>query len=68
VTTILKKKIVKLTIWDTAGQERFNALPSHYYRGADAVLLVFDICNRVCIRHPILNINHHLLAIIRAIV
>ena len=31
-----------LQIWDTAGQERFRTLTSSYYRGAHAVILVFD--------------------------
>lgn len=34
---------VQLHIWDTAGQERFKSITKHYYRGADACILVFDI-------------------------
>ncbi|KAH6888927.1 P-loop containing nucleoside triphosphate hydrolase protein, partial [Coprinopsis sp. MPI-PUGE-AT-0042] len=34
---------VVLQIWDTAGQERFSSLSSAFFRGADAVLLLFDI-------------------------
>ena len=37
---------LKLTIWDTAGQERFRTLTSSYYRGAQGVILVYDVCNR----------------------
>ena len=37
---------VKLTVWDTAGQERFRTLTSSYYRGAHAVLLVYDVTRR----------------------
>lgn len=33
---------VKLQIWDTAGSEAFKSIVSAYYRGADAVVLVFD--------------------------
>ncbi|KAI8343411.1 P-loop containing nucleoside triphosphate hydrolase protein [Chlamydoabsidia padenii] len=36
----------KLTIWDTAGQERFRTLTSSYYRGAQAVVLVYDVSSR----------------------
>jgi Ras-related protein Rab-18 len=43
--TIDDKK-VKLTVWDTAGQERFRTLTSSYYRGAHAVLLVYDVTRR----------------------
>lgn len=34
---------VSLQIWDTAGQERFSRLSSAFYRGADAVILMFDV-------------------------
>ena len=33
----------KLQIWDTAGHERFRTITNAYYRGADAVILVFDL-------------------------
>ena len=39
-------KIVKLQIWDTAGQERFRVITTSYYRGASAVLAVFDLTSR----------------------
>lgn len=38
-------KVVKLQMWDTAGQERFRTITSSYYRGAHAVLIVFDVTN-----------------------
>jgi Ras-related protein Rab-18 len=38
--------ISKLTLWDTAGQERFRTLTPSYYRGAHAVVLVFDVTSR----------------------
>ncbi|PPR06298.1 hypothetical protein CVT26_005130 [Gymnopilus dilepis] len=37
---------VKLSIWDTAGQERFRTITSSYYRGAQGVILVYDVANR----------------------
>ena len=40
------KAIVKLMIWDTAGQERFKSITKAYYRGANAVLFVYDVNNR----------------------
>ncbi|KAE8676511.1 Ras-related protein RABC2a [Hibiscus syriacus] len=39
-------KRLKLTIWDTAGQERFRALTSSYYRGAQGIILVYDVIQR----------------------
>jgi signal recognition particle receptor subunit beta len=35
--------IVRLQIWDTAGQERFRSMSRLYYRGAQAVLLCYDV-------------------------
>ena len=34
---------IKLQIWDTAGQERYKAIVTAYYRGAQAIILVFDL-------------------------
>ena len=36
---------IRLNVWDTAGQERFRTLTSSYYRGAQGVILVYDITN-----------------------
>jgi len=37
---------VKLAIWDTAGQERFRTLTPNFYRGAQGIVLVYDVSNR----------------------
>mmetsp|Transcript_11078 Transcript_11078/g.33216 ORF Transcript_11078/g.33216 Transcript_11078/m.33216 type:complete len:205 (-) Transcript_11078:1166-1780(-) len=42
----MQNKRLKLTIWDTAGQERFRTLTSSYYRGAHAVIFVYDVTRR----------------------
>lgn len=36
----------KLSLWDTAGQERYRTLTSSYYRGAQGVVLVYDVTDR----------------------
>ncbi|KAJ2448909.1 hypothetical protein GGF42_004947 [Coemansia sp. RSA 2424] len=33
----------RLQLWDSAGQERFRSMTQMYYRGANAVVLVYDI-------------------------
>jgi GTPase SAR1 family protein len=44
--TDLRGKRVKMTIWDTAGQERFRTLTSSYYRGAQGIILVYDVTRK----------------------
>ena len=34
------------TQWDTAGQDRFKTITSSYYRGADGIIVVYDITDR----------------------
>ena len=41
-----KIKIIKVSIYDTAGQERFQNIVKHYYKGANGVLLIYDITKR----------------------
>ena len=44
-------KKVKLQIWDTAGQERFKNIQASYYKGANGILVVYDITNRESFEH-----------------
>ncbi len=50
-TIELHKKRVRLQIWDTAGQERFRTITSAYYRGADGILLVYDVTDMTSFEH-----------------
>jgi small GTP-binding protein len=34
---------ITFEIWDTAGQEKYRALAHHFFQGAAAVLMVFDV-------------------------
>ena len=39
-------KIIKVQIWDTAGHERFRTITYGYYRGANAIIIVFDLSDK----------------------
>jgi len=42
---------VFLKTWDTAGHEKFRSITSSYYRGADGIIIVYDITNESSFRH-----------------
>ena len=42
----IENKSILLHIWDTAGQEMYRSLIPMYSRGADAVLVVFDVTSQ----------------------
>ena len=44
-------KKIQLQIWDTAGQERFRSLSKSWYKGADGILLMYDISNYDSFKH-----------------
>uniref|UniRef100_A0A4X2KNU5 Ras-related protein Rab-36 n=1 Tax=Vombatus ursinus TaxID=29139 RepID=A0A4X2KNU5_VOMUR len=40
-----------LQLWDTAGQERFKCIASTYYRGAQAIIIVFNLNDVASLEH-----------------
>lgn len=45
-TMVLGDKIVKVQVWDTAGQERYRSITNAYYRGAEAIMIIFDLTSK----------------------
>jgi Ras-related protein Rab-8A len=43
-------KRVKINVWDTAGQDRFKTITQAYYKGADGVMLVYDVTDEKSFR------------------
>jgi len=42
----IQETSAKLQIYDTAGQERFRNITAHFYRGSNAIMLVFDLTDK----------------------
>jgi small GTP-binding protein len=42
-TLSLNGKNIKIQIWDTSGSGRYKSITNTYYRGANAVIMVYDI-------------------------
>lgn len=42
----LGDKHINLILWDIAGQSKFEIMRRHFYKGTDAVILIFDLTNR----------------------
>jgi Ras-related protein Rab-34 len=38
--------LFNLQLWDTAGHERFKCIASAYYRGANAIIVTFDLLEK----------------------
>ena len=40
-------KAVETILWDIAGQNKFQTMRRHFYQGSEAILLIFDLTNRI---------------------
>jgi len=47
----IEGETIKLQIWDTAGQERFRTITSSFFRGAHAIVIVYDITKQPTFRN-----------------
>ena len=48
---IVNGNVAKVQVWDTAGQERYRAITKAYYRGAEAIMIVFGLDDEVSFRN-----------------
>jgi small GTP-binding protein len=39
----IEDSVIQLTLWDIGGQQKFQTMRQQFYRGSDAVFLVFDL-------------------------
>ena len=42
-TIVYDNQTIRLSIWDTAGQDRFRTIAMSYYRGADGIMICYDV-------------------------
>ena len=55
-------KIIKLQIWHTAGGDRFRTVTTSYYRGANGIMVVYDITDKESfdnIRHWLFDVDRY---------
>jgi Ras-related protein Rab-8A len=61
-TVTVDDKRYKLQIWDTSGHERFRTITVAYFRGANGILLVYDVTNEKSfddIKNWVRSIHYH---------
>ena len=44
--TLENGETIKIQIWDTAGQERYKTITKSYIKGANGIILIYDITNK----------------------
>ena len=55
-------EVIQVQVWDTAGQEQFHRITQTYYRGAHAIMLVYDVSEPKTLQsveYWMKNINSH---------
>lgn len=50
-TIQINGKKIKIQIWDTAGQEKFKSVITSYLRGADGVIICYDLADQKTFEH-----------------
>jgi small GTP-binding protein len=58
----VKGEQTQVQVWDTAGQQQFHKITTSYYKGAQGIMLVFDITDQSSLdnmEYWIKNIKSH---------
>ena len=42
---------IRIQIWDTAGEDRFRAITKNYYKGANGIILIYDVTDQQSFQH-----------------
>ncbi len=42
----LNGELIQVQVWDTAGQEQFHKITTSYYKGAQGIMLVYDVADQ----------------------
>ena len=42
-----KSGVIEMILWDIAGQAKFETMRRYFYQGSEAILLIFDLTNRI---------------------
>ena len=59
---MVRDELVQVQVWDTAGQEQFHKITTSYYRGAQGIMLVYDVSDQKSldnVEYWIKNIKSH---------
>jgi small GTP-binding protein len=43
----VKEDLLEVILWDLAGQSKFQTMRKHFYQGAEAIILIFDLTNPI---------------------
>ena len=52
------KKSFEISLFDTAGQERFRSMTKSYLRGAQGIILIYDITDRISFEHVEMGLSN----------
>jgi small GTP-binding protein len=53
---------IQVQVWDTAGQEQFHKITTSYYKGANGIMLVYDVSDKKSVENVeywVKNIKAH---------